>query len=384
MLAILTGSSRDEYYVMTGQGMLAKGSLVSFVAVAVALGSLTIANPAAALTKATPAAAVSQAQMQVQQKSGSAGKSAKGSWSSAKLASVTSGDWLSGAAGDGVATGEFGDWRGTPVEIAGTWNDSKEAQVEQWTLLPDFEFGAWQSSLDVAIGAIYRNQGESWSAAAKGAYDARWTKSLTKLNSLWGTRPGTLYIRFAHEFNGNWVPWYVKGSETGSFVSAWKRFRTLQKKYFPSSKLVFCPNDGTSSSLKLDWRRAFPGAAYVDVLSVDSYNQYPFVSTAADFEAKILRTDSYGAPVGIEKHRLYAKSLGLPFAVSEWSSNSSMGDSAPYVTKFRDWVSQNAGPGAGQVLYEILFNVGNYNSGVFQMYPATAMPQASAQYITSF
>lgn len=89
--------------------------------------------------------------------------------------------WLRGAAGNGVANGQFGNWAGYEVEIAATWNDSKIAQEEQWSFQPGLEYGGWNKPVDVAVGAIYKTTGESWAAAATGAYDARWTKCLQRL-----------------------------------------------------------------------------------------------------------------------------------------------------------------------------------------------------------
>jgi hypothetical protein len=292
--------------------------------------------------------------------------------------------WLSGASGNGAANGSLAAWRGTPVAIGGTWNDSLDAQTNQWSIQPGAEWGSWNGDLDLAVGAIYSANGETWARAAAGAYDARWTTMLTNIKRYWGARTGTLHLRFAHEFNGSWTPWAVTGATAADFVAAWKRFRALQTQILPQHKLVFCPNDGTSSSQNLDWRKAFPGAAYVDEMGVDSYNQWPFVSTGAAFASKIAAVDSFGAPVGIERHRAFAASVGLPLAVSEWSSNSSMGDSASFVHEFHAWVSAHAGTGAGQVPYEVMFNVNNYNNGVFAFYPATTQPAAAAEYAAEF
>jgi hypothetical protein len=286
----------------------------------------------------------------------------------------------SGAAGDGAANGRFGAWRGRPITVGGTWNDTYEAQTQQWSVQRGAEWGSWRGDLDVAVGAIYTPRGESWKAAAAGAYDARWRKALTALKAGWGTRPGTLHIRFAHEFNGDWVPWAVRGNQTGDFITAWKRFRALQKQILPKHKLVFCPNDGSSSSLSLDWRQAFPGRAAVDEMAVDSYNQYPFVKTPAQFAAKVSARDAYGAPLGIERHRQFAKSVGRPLAIAEWSSNAGMGDGAVYLNEFSRWLRANAGKGPGQVPYEILFNVGDFGTGQFGLYPRTAQPKATAAY----
>lgn len=295
--------------------------------------------------------------------------------------SVPSGSWLSGAAaGPTVTSGAFGDWRGRPVEIAGTWNDSQDAQLNQYSVQPGAELGAWTKDLDVAVGAIYKDAGQTWAAAANGAYDAQWSTALNNLKNARGSRPGTVHIRFAHEFNGDWTPWSVSGAEAPAFITSWRRFRALQQSIYPAAKLVFCPNDGTSGSLNLDWRKTFPGSSYIDEMGVDSYNQYPWVNTPAGFASKINTTDRYGAPEGIEKHRQFAESVGLPLAIAEWGSNADDGDAPVFIKEFYSWVGVHAGNGAGQIAYEIEFNVGNFGTGQFQLFPTNRSPQAADAY----
>lgn len=291
-----------------------------------------------------------------------------------------SGRWSSGASGSGAAGGAFGAWRGTPTTIAATWNDSFEAQTNQWTVQPGAEYGAWTGDLDVAIGGIYRAQGDTWAKAANGAYDDRWRTALTTLATAWTGRPGTLYVRFAHEFNGEWEPWSVRGDQTADFIASWRRLRALQLQILPAAQLVFSPTSDTSASLGLDWRKAFPGADAVDVLSVDYYNQYPFLAKPQAFRDSLDNVDATGAPRGLEAYREFAAARGVQFAISEWSSNADQGDSPAFVTGLHDWVSDHAGSGAGQVLYEITFNVAEFDNGQFELFPTTRQPAAAAAY----
>lgn len=290
------------------------------------------------------------------------------------------GSWLSGASGDGVVDGSFDAWRGSPVEISGTWNDSYDVQEHQWTLQQGFDYGAWARDLDVAVGGIYKDRGESWAAAAAGAYDARWRTTLSTLRDAWAGRPGTLYIRFAHEFNGDWYPWSVSAAETTAFKATWRRFRALQTEIIPAAKLVLCPTAESSASLGLDWRDAYPGAGMVDVLATDFYNQWPFVNDRASFLANLDTKDTFGAPRGLEAHLEFARSRGLPFAVPEWASNATMGDADVFMRQFQRWVSQHAGVGPGHVLYEILFNVSSFRNAQFAVFPRTRQSQAAAAY----
>ncbi|WP_095977346.1 glycosyl hydrolase [Melittangium boletus] len=288
----------------------------------------------------------------------------------------TAGPWLSGASGVGVASGSFATWRGSAVKIAATWSDNNTAAANFWQLDSGAEFGAWQQSLDMAVGAI--DSGETWAKAATGTYDARWRQSLTTLKNKWGSRPGTVYIRFAHEMNGNWYPWKVTASDATSFIAAWKRYRALQKEIFPAAKLVFNVNRESVSS-GIDWRKTFPGAAYVDVMGVDYYNQYPYVADVATWNSSLLQTDGYGAPKGLAKHLEFAKSVGLPLSISEWSGNADNGDSVVWIEQMHAFFKANGGTGAGKLLYECLFNVDRDNRR-WILNPNTRMPNSAARY----
>jgi hypothetical protein len=285
--------------------------------------------------------------------------------------------WLSGAACNGVASGQFGAWRQTTVPIAGTWVSDNNSMLGLWPLRPGAEYANWSGDLDIAVGAI--GPGETWAAAARGDYDARWRASLTSMSQLWASHTGTLYIRFAHEFNGDWYSWKVTGATVSDFRAAWKRYRDLQQQYFPASRLVFSPNSETAAANDLDWRTAFPGASYVDVMSVDYYNMWPWVNSESEFRRNALAFDSFGAPRGIQRHLEHAKAVGLPFAVSEWGNNSSFGDSAVFMEQMHEFFVENAGVGAGKLKYEVLFNC-IMADDPYQLYPSTSAPNAADAY----
>ncbi|WP_369140785.1 glycoside hydrolase family 26 protein [Modestobacter versicolor] len=289
---------------------------------------------------------------------------------------VPAGTWLSGASGDGVSSGAFGTWRGTPVAIGGTWADNNEAMTELWQLDRGGEFGSWNQALDIAIGAI--GEGESWEQAARGAYDQRWRESLTNLKEKWGDRTAPLFIRFAHEMNGDWYDWSVNSGNKDAFVTSWKHFRALQQEIFPASQLVFSLNRESVNS-GFDWRQSFPGAQYVDVIGVDYYNQYPTVTSAAQWADSLDDVDKYGAPKGLQKHLDFARSVGLPLSVPEWSGHAGNGDSAPWIQGMHDFFAANAGGGAGQVVYDVQFNI-DMHGDAYRVYPTTNMPASAEAY----
>jgi hypothetical protein len=166
----------------------------------------------------------------------------------------------------------------------------------------------------------------------------------------------------------------------GDFIAAWRHFRSLQQQIFPASKLVFDVNRESIGS-GFDWRKSFPGSGYVDVLGVDYYNNgNPTVTTAADWRDSLDDVDAYGAPKGLAQYSAFAKSVGLPLAVPEWSGNASKADSPAFIRGFHDFVSSHAGTGPGQVLYEIVFNVKGYDGQFILHGPGVLMPQSAAEY----
>ncbi len=288
------------------------------------------------------------------------------------------GTWSSGAAGVGVASGEFAEWRGRPVDIAATWADDVRSMTQLAQLEDGAEYGSWTGDLDVAIGAI--GPDESWAEAATGEYDERWRASLERLRDNWGDRPGQVYLRFAHEMNGNWYPWSVDADSAEDFVEAWRRFRGLQLEIFPEAKLVFCVNRESVDS-GIDWRETFPGAEHVDVMGVDYYNQFPYVDDAEGWAKSLDDKDQWGAPKGLAEHLEFARSVGLPLALPEWSGNADNGDSPAFIEGMYSFFQEHGGTGPGQVLYEILFNVGHEGGSTFLLFGDEArMPESADTY----
>jgi hypothetical protein len=284
------------------------------------------------------------------------------------------GTWLSGVGGKGEdVDGTFGNWRGRPNEICGVWTDWRIV-----ALRPGGDHASFTGPIDLAVPGITKKGGESWAAAARGDYESRWREAFTLLKT-YREGKATTYVRFAAEFNGSWSDTSVTGAEVADFLTAWRRFRAVQLSIFPASKLVWCPNDGTSAD-QLDVRDAFPGASYVDVIGVDSYNAYPSINTEAAFRSRIQQTESNGAPHGIETWRRFAESQGLPMALSEWGAvgpdEPHGGDSPGYMPALYAWLVEHGGVGPGRVLYEVLFNV----TPNFELWPETKQPQAAEAY----
>ena len=84
---------------------------------------------------------------------------------------------------------------------------------------------------------------------------------------------GLIYLRFAHEMNGDWYPWAagVNGNAASDYVDAWKHIHDIfEAEGATNVQWVWNPNRDYPGSTPLD--SLFPGDAYVDWLGVDGYN----------------------------------------------------------------------------------------------------------------
>jgi len=281
--------------------------------------------------------------------------------------------WLSGASGEGTNDGTFASWRGTPQPIFGSWSDDNANMQNFWQMdsnIPN-NYAGWTGSGDIAVGA-FTDDGQTWAGAASGAYDAMWTNCLMMAKSKWtAISRGTLYLRFAHEWNGNWYHWSVDSANIANFQAAWARFRALQQQIFPACKLVCCIN-GETNGQTYNWVNALPDSSSYDILGVDYYSNH-WLYTAA--------YDGNGGPRRLDTIKAAAVSIGKPISVSEWGNNSDSGDHPEYIAAMHDFYALNAGTGPGQVLYDIYFNV-IWSPNKFGLYPEaqTLAPNAASMY----
>jgi len=299
---------------------------------------------------------------------------------------ASTGTWLSGSSGEMTSQGQFGSFRGLADQVASHW---AENSTDFPGLQAGGEYGNWTKSMIIAIGGI--PDGGSWSAAASGSYDSQWTAQLNGLKTQWNRLSrGTLWISFAHEMNGNWYSWgNINAGQEASVAAAVKRFAGLKQSIFPAAKLAMVMNRETVTSC--DWRKCVPGYTegqpstnWIQALGVDYYNQYPPQSTAAQWPSISTETDGAGAPKGIEAHRAFAQSRGVPLIIQEWGGNADNGDYVDYITSMFNFFKSNAGTGAGQIAAEAYFNTlvpeQSYRFFLYNTGRATRLPNSAAKY----
>jgi hypothetical protein len=139
--------------------------------------------------------------------------------------------------------------------------DCREARLRAKTLQITWE--PWKYSdpkaitLQKLIAGKYDKYIDSWAQAAKSFG-----------NELW--------IRWGHEFNGNWYPWSVSANRKNPKIYA-AAFRHVRSRFTRAGALnvkwIWCYNAETVPNASWnDPAKAYPGDAYVDMIAIDGYN----------------------------------------------------------------------------------------------------------------
>jgi len=79
-----------------------------------------------------------------------------------------------------------------------------------------------------------------------------------------------IFVRFAHEMNGDWYPWGIHVNEPGEYVAAWRHVVNLSRKVGADNiTWVWAPNENMNN---VDVAKLYPGRKYVDWIGISGYN----------------------------------------------------------------------------------------------------------------
>ncbi|CAN5510452.1 hypothetical protein BH23CHL2_BH23CHL2_23980 [soil metagenome] len=87
------------------------------------------------------------------------------------------------------------------------------------------------------------------------------------------TIDGPIYLRFAHEMNGNWYPWSagVNGNSADDYINAWIHVHGIfEAEGATNVQWIWSPNRDYPGSVSLP--SLYPGDTYVDWVAIDGYN----------------------------------------------------------------------------------------------------------------
>lgn len=276
-------------------------------------------------------------------------------------------NWMSGASfedGKKDLNPNLGAWRKSPVTIVGTWCDVPDCTDASTIGAYDYFNGA----VDIAIGGIFKQNGESWSAAAGGAYNSRWQTAINNIKTHRAGK-GLSFVRFAHEANMNFSQWAVMPGEEAAYKTTFCNVATMA--HAAGLKMTWSFNDGTLGGAATPIA-AYPGDDCVDVVGPDTYDwDTPHDAKMGD-----------GSPIGIEAWRQFALSHNKPLAFPEWGANNTQGqtkDNPEYIKRMNDFMTKNAGSGPGQFIYDVYFNE-NEGGYKIEIFPVGDVPGMSDVY----
>jgi hypothetical protein len=112
-------------------------------------------------------------------------------------------------------------------------------------------------------------RGYSLRKIARGDFDG-YVRRSARAAARWG-RP--ILLRFAHEMNGDWVPWGlgVNGNTAEDYIDAWRRLVTVFDEEGASNvRWVWSPNVDPDGYLPFE--RLYPGDRWVDWVALDGFN----------------------------------------------------------------------------------------------------------------
>ncbi len=131
-----------------------------------------------------------------------------------------------------------------------------------------------------------------------------------------------VFLRFAHEANGNWYPWSADKLGNDAYVAIFRHIKDIfDKEGVDNVKWVFSINWENVPKAN-DYKLFYPGADYVDYIGIDGYNWGNAKNWSKWLSFQEIFSNAYS-----ETTKFYGK----PVIISEFSSTSTGGDKAKWI-----------------------------------------------------
>lgn len=162
-------------------------------------------------------------------------------------------------------------------------------------------------------------KGIDYKGLLKGKYDPYLNRFANQLKQT----DQEVWLRFAHEMNGNWYPW--SGSKIGKkqYIAIYRYVKDfLDQKGANKVKWVFSINWEDLPKKKNHFMRYYPGNSYADYIGIDGYNwgsSKPW-SRWMSFEELFSKS--------IQE---VSRKTGKPIVISEFGTTSRSGDKAEWI-----------------------------------------------------
>ncbi|MDO8663085.1 MAG: glycosyl hydrolase [Candidatus Omnitrophota bacterium] len=164
-----------------------------------------------------------------------------------------------------------------------------------------------------------KQTGIDYNALINGKYDKYITDfalSLKKIDEV-------VFLRFAHEANGDWYPWSAKKIGKESYIQLYRHVKDIFDQHnLNKVKWIFSVNWEDVPKEQNDFMLYYPGDKYVDYAAIDGYNWGRTKPWSKWMSFREIFVNRYNE---ITKH------TNKPVLISEFSSTASGGDKAVWI-----------------------------------------------------
>lgn len=266
------------------------------------------------------------------------------------------GDWLGRRVMYRIVFCDMSSWNGIAspwfIGTSRQWIDSDPQRVEV-----------------ITVPLLPKGEEENFATIIAGERDAVFRSLAEKIQSR--GLAARVIIRLGWEGNGDWYPWTYARNPAG-YRAAFRQAVMTMRTVTPELRFDWCVSSRCSrKGGPAVWTDGYPGDDVVDIISMDTYDEYqPSWQALLDGEA------------GLREFREFAIARGKPEAYPEWgcSVNASAqggGDNVAFVENMAEWFQGRP----GKVVYQAYWNVstGGPNAPLFgvQLVP---VPNAAAAY----
>ncbi len=137
--------------------------------------------------------------------------------------------------------------------------------------------------------------------------------------------PKTVYLRFAHEMNGNWYPWCLEKLGKQKFVAVYRHVKdVIDAAGAKNVRWVFSVNAEDVPAGQGPVLSYYPGDTYVDYTGIDGYNWGDTKSWSKWTSFKHI----FGP-----KYKELSQRISKPIMITEFSSASRGGDKKEWIQK---------------------------------------------------
>jgi hypothetical protein len=210
---------------------------------------------------------------------------------------------------------------------------------------------------------------------AAGDYDAHWRQFGRWLVS---NGRGNSFVRLGWEFNGLWFAWAA--TDPQAWIQCFRHASSAIKAASPKVRIDWNLN-AHGSTTSVGAFDLYPGDQYVDVVGIDTYDQYPPSPTSAAFDAQC------NGDAGLCQVITFARTHNKLFSVPEWGvvsqqntkagrAGAAGGDNPIYVEKMYETFIRNA----DILAYEAYFPDSEINNVRSSLVDPNLNPSSAAAY----